>query len=96
MKQIFTHSIASLILGLSTLQALAVAPLPGLNLTEPIREPIPQGCVSKERAKQLAAGQTKSQELVSRGLLILVEFSDLPLADGNTKEAFDSLANADN
>ena len=96
MKQIFTHSIASLILGLSTLHALAVAPLPGLNLTEPIREPIPQGCVSKERAKQLAAGQTKSQELVSRGLLILVEFSDLPLADGNTKEAFDSLANADN
>lgn len=96
MKQIFTHSIAILILGLSTLQALAVAPLPGLNLTEPIREPIPQGCVSKERAKQLAAGQTKSQELVSRGLLILVEFSDLPLADGNTKEAFDSLANADN
>ena len=96
MKQIFTHSIASLILGLSTLQALAVAPLPGLNLTEPIREPIPQGCVSKERAKQLASGQTKSQELVSRGLLILVEFSDLPLADGNTKEAFDSLANADN
>ena len=96
MKQIFTHSIASLILGLSTLQALAVAPLPGLNLTEPIREPIPQGCVSKECAKQLAAGQTKSQELVSRGLLILVEFSDLPLADGNTKEAFDSLANADN
>ena len=96
MKQIFTHSIASLILCLSTLQALAVAPLPGLNLTEPIREPIPQGCVSKERAKQLAAGQTKSQELVSRGLLILVEFSDLPLADGNTKEAFDSLANADN
>ena len=77
------------------MSAWAVAPLPGLNLKEPVREPIPYGIVSQQRAKRVAAKQAQASELVSRGLLIVVEFADLPLAAGNTVQSFDSLANAD-
>ena len=73
----------------------AIAPLPGLNLTEPIREPIPHGVVSQQRAKRIVESQTQVTELVSRGLLIVVEFADLHLKESNTIHSFDSLANAD-
>lgn len=78
---------------LSSATALAVAPLPGLNLVEPVREPLPQGMVMQQRAARVA---TQTKELASRGLLIVVEFADTPLAAGNTVQSFDSLANSDN
>ena len=74
----------------------AVAPLPGLNITEPIRKPVPYGMVHQQHAARIADMQTNTHTLASRGLLIVVEFSDLSLAKGNTIHSFDSLANSDN
>ena len=78
------------------MSAWAVAPQPGLNLKEPVREPIPYGIVSQQRAKRVAANQMQATDLATRGLLIVVEFADVPLDAGNTVQSFDSLANADN
>ena len=74
----------------------AVAPRPGMQMEEPLRKPIPQGMVHRQNMMRLAKRQTQQQELISKGLLIVVEFADVALAQGNTIEAFDSLANADN
>lgn len=96
MKQTYKHLISFLVLGiLGISNVFAVAPLPGLNIQEPVRDVIPCGVVSQQRAMRIAANQTQARGLVSRGLLIVVEFSDLSLADGNTVHSFDSLANAD-
>ena len=95
MKQSVKYVVASTWLALLfTCRVWAVAPLPGLNLAEPVRRPIPHGMVSQQRAARVAMNQ-QATELVSRGLLIVVEFADLSLAAGNTVESFDSLANAD-
>lgn len=91
-KYIFAGVLCTL---LSCVVAQAVAPRPGLNLVEPIREVIPQGRVMQQRAAKIAEAKSTT-ELVSRGLLIVVEFADLSLAAGNTVESFDSLANDDN
>ena len=97
MKQRFRYSIACLIFGLANIVSTwAVAPLPGLNIKEPVRQPIPHGIVSQQRAKRTAANEAQASDLVSRGLLIVVEFADTPLAAGNTVHSFDSLANSDN
>ena len=97
MKQRFRYSIACLIFGLANIVSTwAVAPLPGLNIEEPVRQPIPHGIVSQQRAKRTAANEAQASDLVSRGLLIIVEFDDTPLAAGNTVQSFDSLANSDN
>lgn len=96
MKQLLQYAFAMAVFTLLSMgNTWAIAPLPGLNLTEPVREPIPCGIVSQQRAKHVAASQTQTPELVSRGLLIVVEFADLHLAEGNTIQSFDSLANAD-
>ena len=95
MKQTFRYFFAGLSFCLLSCTAiLAVAPLPGLNLVEPIREPIPQGIVMQQRSAKIAQAQ-QSSNLVSRGLLIVVEFADKPLTAGNTVQSFDSLANDD-
>ena len=96
MKQLFRYAFAMAMFALFSLSnTWAIAPLPGLNLTEPVREPIPYGIVSQQRTKQAIASQAQAPQLVSRGLLIVVEFADLNLAHGNTVQSYDSLANAD-
>ena len=96
MKQNIRYLMCGALFSLMTsIGAWAVAPLPGLNLTEPIRETIPYGMVAKQRAMRVAANQNQTNNLVSRGLAIVVEFSDFALAAGNTVQSFDSLANAD-
>lgn len=95
MKQTVKYAFATLGMALLSMSTIwAVAPLPGLNLKEPVRRPIPHGMVSLQRAARVAMNQ-QATELVSRGLLIVVEFEDTPLAAGNTVQSFDSLANAD-
>ena len=95
MKQTVKYVVATLCVAcLSMSNVWAVAPLPGLGLTEPIRKPIPQGIVHQQHAAR-AAMEWQAPELVSRGLLIVVEFADTPLSAGNTVQSFDSLANAD-
>lgn len=95
MKQTVKYAFATLGLAfLSMSHVWAVAPLPGLGLTEPVRKPMPQGVVSQQRQARVAA-EWQAPKLVSRGLLIVVEFADTPLAAGNTVQSFDSLANAD-
>lgn len=96
MKQIYKYTFTSIIFFLaSTYSALAVAPLPGLDLTEPTRKPIPQGIVHQQHAARVASMETSTPALAERGLLIVVEFSDTHLAAGNTIHSFDSIANAD-
>ena len=95
MKQLFKYAFTIAMFTLCSMSSWAIAPLPGLNLTEPIREPIPHGVVSQQRAKRIVESQTQVTELVSRGLLIVVEFADLHLKESNTIHSFDSLANAD-
>lgn len=95
MKQGVKYALTTLAIALlSTSSVWAVAPLPGLGLTEPVRKPMPQGVVSQQRQARVAA-EWQAPKLVSRGLLIVVEFEDTPLAAGNTVQSFDSLANAD-
>ena len=95
MKQVIRKSFILLLLCIPIcISIYAVAPLPGLDLTEPIRKPIPQGIVHQQRAAHIAM-EWQAPELVSRGLLIVVEFADTPLSAGNTVQSFDSLANAD-
>ena len=95
MKQTVKYIVAAMFFAcLSMNNVWAVAPLPGLGLTEHVRKPIPQGIVHQQRAAR-AAMEWQAPELVSRGLLIVVEFADTPLSAGNTVQSFDSLANAD-
>lgn len=95
MKQGVKYALTTLAIALlSTSSVWAVAPLPGLGLTEPVRKPMPQGVVNQQRQARVAA-EWQAPKLVSRGLLIVVEFEDTPLAVGNTVQSFDSLANAD-
>lgn len=95
MKQTVKYAFATLGMALLSMSTIwAVAPLPGLGLTEPVRQPMPQGVVNQQRQARVAA-EWQAPKLVSRGLLIVVEFDDLSLAAGNTKQSFDSLANAD-
>ena len=96
MKQIFKY--ASVTIGFaffSLNHMLAVAPMPGLQLIEPIHEPIPQGIVHQQRAERVAQMPQNRQSLADRGLLIVVEFANTPLATNNTVQSFDSLANAE-
>lgn len=95
MKQRVKYLVATWCVALLSMSSMwAVAPLPGLGFTEPVRKHIPQGVVSQQRAARVAA-EWQAPKLVSRGLLIVVEFADTPLAAGNTVQSFDSLANAD-
>ena len=71
----------------------AVAPLPGLNLKEPQRPRIPME-TSTRRTSSLS--QAPKINLAPRGLLILVNYTDIRFQPSNTQLAFDSLANSDN
>ena len=94
MKQIVKYRFATLIcMLLFVASASAVAPLPGLDLVEPIRKPLSKVRVAQQRA---ATMENTTQSLATRGLLIVVEFADEKLLEGNTIQAFDSLANGDN
>ena len=96
MKQIFKYAIVTIGFAFFSLNhILAVAPMPGLQLIEPIHEPIPQGIVHQQRAERVAQMPQNRQSLADRGLLIVVEFADTPLATNNTVQSFDSLANAE-
>ena len=86
MKQLLQYAFAMAVFTLLSMgNTWAIAPLPGLNITEPLREPIQYGLVSQKRAQRIIAGPAQSQELVSRGLLIVVEFADLHLAEGTVR-----------
>lgn len=72
----------------------AVAPLPGLNLQEPRRPRIPTEATTRRNASALR--QAPHINLAPRGLLILVNYTDITFQPTNTQQAFDSLANSTN
>ena len=81
------------------LLTMAVAPLPGLNLVEPQHKKAPFDIVfheAKTNIQKIAPRRTPSINLAPRGLLILVNYTDITLSEANNQLAFDSLANGDN
>ena len=78
-----------------TTSLFAVAPLPGLGLKEPMRPRAPFTLTGEKHSRRVAA-QSTGQSLAERGLLIVVEFTDVALSKENTIQSFDSLANGDN
>lgn len=78
---------------LSISDIYAVAPLPGLNLQEPKRPHIPLETTTRRNAPLMQAPKIN---LAPRGLLILVNYTDIAFAPINTQQAFDSLANSEN
>ncbi len=81
------------------LSAFAVAPLPELNLVEPQHKKAPFTIVShdaKTNIQRIAPRCTPSINLAPKGLLILVNYTDITFNKDNNQQAFDSLANGDN
>ena len=79
--------------------AMAVAPLPGLNLVEPQHKKAPFNITShdaKTNIQRMAPRRTPSINLAPKGLLILVNYADITFNSSNNQLAFDSLANSDN
>ena len=79
--------------------AWAVAPLPELNLVEPQHKKAPFNIVSHDAAtniQRIAERRTPSINLAPKGLLILVNYTDITFLEENNQQAFDSLANSDN
>lgn len=79
--------------------AWAVAPLPGLDLVEPIRKRAPFTILSHDahsNVQKIVARRTPNINLAPKGLLILVNYTDITFDENNTHMAFDSLANGDN
>ena len=78
----------------------AVAPLPGSGLVEPKRPKAPFEIVfhdSKTNIQRVVPKQSTPQiNMAPRGLLMLVEFTDVTFDSINTQQAFDSLANGEN
>lgn len=95
MKQLIKRAFLLSLIGVIVIPTMAIPPLPGLNLTEPTREPAPRGIVSQQRALRMVSRSKLATSLPQRGLLIMAEFSDTPFAEGNTQQAFDSLANGE-
>ena len=91
-----------LIAGILTIicsSAWAVAPLPGLNLVEPQHKKAPFNVVSHDaqtNIQRIAARRTPNINLAPKGLLILVNYTDITFNEQNTQLAFDSLANDEN
>ena len=99
MKQSIYSAAVAALLWIVGVNAFAVAPLPGLDLVEPYRARAPFTIVSHDATKNIqkvAPRQTPKINLAPRGLLILVNFSDVTFAETNTIQAFDSLANGEN
>ena len=79
--------------------AIAVAPLPELNLIEPQHKKAPFNVVAynaQTNIQKIAARRTPNINLAPKGLLILVNYSDITLNEKNNQLAFDSLANGEN
>ena len=79
--------------------AMAVAPLPELNLVEPQHKKAPFNIVSHDaqtNIQKIATRRTPSINLAPKGLLILVNYTDISFNEENNQLAFDSLANGDN
>ena len=83
--------------GLFCTRLFAVAPLPGLGLVEPQRSraPFTLNTVDAHSRQVVAPQRVPKVNLAPRGLLILVNFSDVQFVENNTQQAFDSLANGD-
>ena len=83
--------------GLFCTRLFAVAPLPGLGLVEPQRSraPFTLNTVDAHSRQAVAPQRVPKVNLAPRGLLILVNFSDVQFVENNTQQAFDSLANGD-
>ena len=84
---------------LSIANSLAVAPLPGSGLQEPHRARAPFTLLSHDATKNIqkvAPYKTPAINLAPRGLLLLVNFSDVTFSPTNSQQAFDSLANSTN
>ena len=85
---------------LYTVKIYAVAPLSGSGLVEPTHPKPPFEIVfheSKTNIQRVAPRQhTPKINLAPRGLLILVNYTDISFQTNNTQLAFDSLANSDN
>ena len=84
--------------GLFCTQLFAVAPLPGLGLVEPQRSraPFTLNTVDAHSRQAVAPQRVPKVNLAPRGLLILVNFSDITFNERNNQLAFDSLANGEN
>ena len=97
-----TTALKTLLLGISCvlqLSAWAVAPLPELNLIEPQHKKAPFNIVShdaKNNIQRIAPRRTPNINLAPKGLLILVNYTDITFDSENNQQAFDSLANGDN
>ena len=99
MKQSIYSAAVAALLWIIGVNAFAVAPLPGLDLVEPYRARASFTIVSHDAAKNIqkvTPRQTPKINLAPRGLLILVDFSDVTFDETNTIQAFDSLANGEN
>lgn len=93
MKKSLLFILAVVLLSVVASTALAIPPLPGLNLKEPARLRIPSEMNSR---RNVASQRALEINLAPNVLLILVEFADQNFALNNTYQAFDSLANGDN
>ena len=93
MKKSLLFVLAVVLLSVVASTALAIPPLPGLNLKEPARLRIPSEMNSR---RNVASQRAPEINLAPNVLLILVEFADQNFALNNTHQAFDSLANGDN
>ena len=84
--------------GLFCTRLFAVAPLPGLGLIEPQRSraPFTLNTVDAHSRQVVAPQRVPKVNLAPRGLLILVNFSDITFNERNNQLAFDSLANGEN
>mgnify|MGYP003306089105 FL=1 len=81
----------------SVANSFAVAPLPGSGLQEPHRGRAPFTILSHDATKNIqkvAQYKTPAINLAPRGLLLLVNFSDVKFSPTNSLQAFDSLANS--
>ena len=77
--------------------SLAVAPLPGSGLQEPHRGRAPFTILSHDAAKniqKISPRKAPAINLAPRGLLILVNYTDVQFSSANSQQAFDSLANS--
>ena len=97
MKKSYLSIIAGILL--TSLQALAVAPMPGLGLVEPKHPKAPFELVSHDSQTNIQRisprQETPKINLAPKGLLILVNYTDISFQANNTQLAFDSLANSD-
>ena len=78
--------------------SFAVAPLPGLGLVEPQRKKAPFTIISHDEQnniQKIAPRRLPNINLAPKGLLILVNYTDITFDKNNTQLAFDSLANSD-